>query len=153
MAGISCAVALCDTGFCLFHSGHRVKRFHAFGLFDAASLSLWFAWRCLNRGHIDLAHSEAPGKPSGFFDHISMTFCPCTVIGFPRVSGAANFRIEFSSGSQTLEEFFHSRGSDHSLSLRRTGEIRRTPSSSRWPKPSAPTCSPTPPWPAPVVSC
>ena len=92
--------------FCLFNAGHRVKRLRTFGLFDATNLFLWFAWRCSNRTGIALAHSEAPRKPSGFLDHISMTFCPCIVIGFLRVSGAANFRIEFSNESQTLEEIF-----------------------------------------------
>ena len=36
---------------------------------------------------------------SGFPDPVSMTVCPCTVLGFPRVSGVARLRSRFRSGS------------------------------------------------------
>ena len=78
-------------------------------------------------GSKSLLRSEASRKPAGFPDPVSMTVCPCIVLGFPRVSGRRS-----SPGRQR--------------------EPCRVPSSSRRPRRSAPSGSPARPRPASAIS-
>ena len=141
--------------FSLSNSGRRVKRFRVSGLLmrrvDGCRRP---AWRCADRVHIAFARSEAPRRPTGFPDPVSMTVCPCIVLGLSRVSGDADLRFD-SSRSRTPEELLihfliRSRCSGRPF-LRRTRELCRIPSSSRRPRPSAPSCSPARPRPASAV--
>ena len=95
--------------FFLSNSKRRVKRFRVSGLSARrVDVCRWPAWRCVGRVRIAFARLEAPRKPDGFPDSVSMTVCPCIILGFSRIFGVVRLRLEFSSGSQTLEPpFFH----------------------------------------------
>ena len=144
--------------FSLSNSGRRVKRFRVSGLsmrrIDGCRRP---AWRCADRVCIAFARSEAPRRPAGFPDPVSTAVRPCTVLGLSRVSGGADLRLDCSNGRRTPEEllihfFIHSRSPDRRPSPGRTRELCSIPSSSRRPRPSAPSCSPAPPRPASAVS-
>ena len=100
-AGLSCVDAPSDTGFfpCPAPSVGSSAVVCPACLMRRTDDCRWPAWRCADRVQIAFARSEAPRKPAGFPDPVSMTVCPCTVLGFPRVSGVARLRSRFRSGS------------------------------------------------------
>ena len=100
---LSCVDAPVIRNCSLFNSGRRVKHCRVSGLLmQRIEGCRWPEWRFSDRIHIGRSRSKVPRNCIGFPNPVSMPVCPCTVLGFPRVSGVAHLRSRFQSGHRTL---------------------------------------------------